>query len=53
MDWKTPELCKQNTPPEIAAGFEKIDAMDLATVEGNKKFKSFLRFLKHMIESAQ
>lgn len=53
MDWKTPELCKQNTPPEIAAGFEKIDAMDLATAEGNKKFKSFLRFLKHMIESAQ
>lgn len=52
-DWQTLEVCHKNLPAEISGGFQRIDSMDLATAESNKKIKSFLRLLKHMIEVSQ
>ena len=51
-DWQSLEVCRQNLPADLAESFQKINAMDLETVEKNKKIKSFLRLLKHLIEAA-
>lgn len=51
-DWKSLDMCRTNLPPTLAERFQKINAMDLPTVESTKKIKSFLRLLKHLIEVA-
>ena len=50
MEYKTQETCSKKLHPDTFEELQEIDTYDYKTAVSKKKFSSFLRLMKHLIE---